>query len=540
LKTWLKNKCPTRWEIILLTLGLGVLAPLIVAVSGLYTDETGFSWSHTLKTLMPRYASQTLALCSGVAACTLLIGTITAWLVSFYEFPGRAFFRWAIILPLTLPTYLAAFAYRDFFSSSGIVPGILRHYGILLGTREFPDVMNIWGAIFIFSFVLYPYVYLTMRASFSSNVAPYFNTSRLFGLSGTQVLLTIALPLTRPAGVAGVSLVLMETLNDYGAVHYLGIDTLTVGIFRTWFSYGDLAGAKKLAALLLIGGVLLFLLERVNRGNARYNSSLPTATTSPRRLRGWCSWIAIAFCGVPVTLGFIFPVGQIVWWVGQAQPTEWSPLWAASLTSLLVSFLATILVILIATLLIHGSSTVKGFAVRSLTSISSLGYAIPGAVIAVGVLVISTVMDHNLVALFGQSPRYILTGSLTVLVYAYCVRFMAVGLNPIDSAFRQRCKGYDEAASTLGYSPLRILLRVNLPILKPTVLAASILIFVDILKELPLTLILRPFNFNTLATLVFESAIDERVAESAPAALLIVAVSLAPIIFLNRLSQEQK
>jgi len=210
------------------------------------------------------------------------------------------------------------------------------------------------------------------------------------------------------------------------------------------------------------------------------------------------------------------------------------------LTSLSISLLATTLIILIATLLTHGSSTARNFAVRSLTSISSLGYAIPGAVIAVGVLVISTVIDHNFLSITGQGSQYILTGSLAVLVYAYCVRFMAVGLNPIDGAFRQRCLGYDEAASTLGYGPLRNLLRVNLPILKPTILAASILVFVDILKELPLTLILRPFNFDTLATLVFESAIDEKVAESAPAALFIVAVSLVPIIFLNLLSQEKK
>ena len=539
MKDWIKKKCPTRWEASLLVLGLGVLAPFIVVVSGLYTDNVGSSWSHTLENLIPRYASQTLALCSGVALCTLLVGSITAWLISFYEFPGRSFFRWAIIVPLTIPTYLAAFAYRDFFSSSGIIPSIFRDYGVILGTSGFLDIMNLWGAIFIFSSVLYPYVYLTMKASFSSDVAPYFNTSRLFGLSGTQVLLVVALPLTRPAGVAGVSLALMETINDYGAAHYLGVDTLTVGIFRTWFSYGDLAGAKKLAALLLIGGVILFLIERTNRGSARYDSSSPTATSS-RRLSGWRSWLATAFCSVPVISGFVFPVGQISWWASQAQTAEWSPLWTASLTSLSVSFLATILVILVATLLTHGSSTARNFAVRSLTSISSLGYAIPGAVIAVGVLVISTVIDHNFLSISGQGSQYVLTGSLTVLVYAYCVRFMAVGLNPIDGAFRQRCRGYDEAASTLGYGPLRILLRVNLPILKPTVLAASILVFVDILKELPLTLILRPFNFNTLATLVFESAIDEKVAESAPAALLIIAVSLAPIIFLNLLSQERK
>lgn len=531
--------CPTRWEIGLLVLGLGVLAPLIVVVSGLYTDGNGSSWVRTLENLTPRYASQTLALCSGVAICTLLVGSITAWLISFYKFPGRSFFRWAIILPLTIPTYLAAFAYRDFFSSSGIIPGIFRNYGITLGTSEFLDVMNIWGAIFIFSSVLYPYIYLTMKASFSSDVAPYFNTSRLFGLSGTQVLVIVALPLTRPAGVAGVSLALMETINDYGAVHYLGVDTLTVGIFRTWFSYGDLAGAKNLAALLLIGGVILFLIERTNRGNARYDSSSPTAT-SPRSLKGWRSWLAIAFCGVPVVFGFIFPIGQIAWWASQAQTAAWSSLWAASLTSLSISLLATTLIILIATLLTHGSSTARNLAVRSLASISSLGYAIPGAVIAVGVLVISTVIDQSFLSIVGQGSQYILTGSLAVLVYAYCVRFMAVGLNPIDGAFRQRCSRYDEAASTLGYGPLRILLRVNLPILKPTILAASILVFVDILKELPLTLILRPFNFDTLATLVFESAIDEKVAESAPAALLIVAVSLIPIIFLHRLSQEQK
>ncbi len=514
-----------------------LLAPLFIVFAGLLLPA-GEHWGHVASNLLPRYLVDSLLLCAGTGLLALVFGTSTAWLVSFYDFPGRRFLEWALVLPLAVPAYIGAFAYAGLFDYTGPVESWLRRIFGGSGAYLPFEIQSLPGLILVMASVLYPYVYLTTRGALVQQSARLIEAAQLMGLSPLQVFARVALPLARPAMMGGLALVLMETLNDYGAVHYYGVDTLTIGIFRSWFSLGDLDAAIRLASILMGIALLILVLERKQRGAARFESlaaDAPHRRREPDRGR----WAATAVCLIPFSLGFGLPSLQLLIWTAQTGGGFGFGLTPLIFNSFLLAAAAALLAVSVS-LVIAYSRRLHRQALMSLVSrLTVVGYSIPGAVIAVGVLLLSSSFDSVLDGLLRLSvdisPGLIVTGSIGALVFAYLCRFLAVAFNATQGGLETQCGSLDEASRTLGKGPLETLFRVNIPLVRASLAAGGLLVFVDVIKELPLTLILRPFNFDTLATKVFETAGDERVAQSAGGALIIVVTSLLPIVLINRL-----
>jgi iron(III) transport system permease protein len=523
----------TPWTIVTLVAVALVLLPVASVLVGAFGGPSE-TWRHLASTVLTDYVSHSLLLVLGVGAATLLLGVSTAWLITTCDFPGRRFFEWSLILPLSVPTYIMAYTYAE----------ILRG-GSLLGPESSAalrsNLMTLPGAGLVIALALYPYVYLITRASFLRQSGSVLETARILGKSPWQTFARVALPMARPGVVAGLTLVLMEVLNEYGAVRYFGVTTFTTGIFRAWFSLGDTSAAIRLAGLLLVFVFLLILFERAQRGRARFSDRGQGYRPVVRfGLKGTRSWAAAAACGLPVLFGFVVPVYQLFGW-GASVAGDLIDARFLSLTfnSFALGIAAAAITVVVGLLIAYSVRLSPTPLLRLASRASSLGYSIPGAVIAVGILIPFTGLDRTLStawgALTGSPPGLILTGTVAALLFAYLVRFLAVALNPIESGFERTCAHLDESSRSLGASPSRTLREVDLPLLRGTLLSAGILVFVDVLKELPLTLILRPFDFDTLATRAFQLAMDEQVAESALPALLVIAVGLVPVLVLSRL-----
>jgi iron(III) transport system permease protein len=531
----------TPWTLATLVVVALVLLPLVSILLGVF-GESSETWNHLARTVLSLYVWNSTLLVVGVGLLTLVIGVCTAWLVTTCEFPGRTVFAWALILPLAVPTYIIAYTYAELLAHTGPVQGVLQ---LVLDpattARLRTGLMSLPGAGIMMALVLYPYVYLITRASFLKQSGGILETSRILGKSPTHTFLRVAFPMARPAVVAGVTLVLMEVLNEYGAVRYFGVPTFTTGIFRAWFSLGDSPAAIRLSGCLLLFVFLLILLERAQRGRARFGDvSGGFRPVTPFQLTGWKRWGAVVVCGLPVLLGFVLPVLQLLAWALQVAPRALDPRFLTlALNSFGLAVAAAVLAVAAALLIVYSVRLSPTPLLRLSARASSLGYSIPGAVIAVGVLVPFIWLDRQAAGLIqgagGPSVGMILTGTVVALVFAYVVRFLAVALNPVDSGFERQCGNLDETSRSLGSPPMRTLVRVNLPLLKGTLLSAALLVFVDVLKELPLTLILRPFDFDTLATRAFQLAMDEEVARSSLPALLIIITGMIPVIVLSRL-----
>jgi iron(III) transport system permease protein len=532
---------PGPWTLATLILVALVLLPLASIFVGVF-GESSETWRHLARTVLPLYLWNSALLVVGVGGLTLVIGVVTAWLVTVCDFPGRSVLAWALILPLAVPTYIIAYTYAEILAHTGPVQGLLQLF-LEPGTtaRLRTGLMSLPGAGLMMALVLYPYVYLITRASLLGQSGAALESSRILGHSARDIFFRVALPMARPAVVAGVTLVLMEVLNEYGAVRYFGVSTFTTGIFRAWFSLGDSSAAIRLSGCLLLFVFLLILLERVQRGRARFGDlSGRYRPVAPFRLEGWHRWGAFTVCALPVVLGFLVPTLQLLAWAVQVAPevldSRFLLLTAHSFGLAVAAAMAAVVAALLIVYSVRLSPTPL---LRLASRASSLGYSIPGAVIAVGVLVPFIWLDRRLAAfaqsVWGTSMGLILTGTAAALVFAYVVRFLAVALNPIDSGFERICGNLDETSRSLGAPPMRTLLRVNVPLLRGTLLSAGLLVFVDVLKELPLTLILRPFDFDTLATRAFQLAMDEEVARSALPALLIIVTGMVPVIVLSRL-----
>jgi iron(III) transport system permease protein len=517
--------------------GLPVGSVLINVFSG----GTGAVWQHLLATVLPDYVNSTLWLCAGVGLGVVVVGTGTAWLTAMHDFPGRRVFEWALVLPLAIPAYVLAYVYTDFLQFVGPVQSALRQaFGWGLGDYWFPDVRSLGGAVAMFVFVLYPYVYLLARTAFIERSSGMLEAARTLGYGPCRSFFGVSLPLARPAIVAGATLALMETLADYGTVSYFGVQTFTTGIYRAWFSLGDRIAAAQLASALLGFVVILLLLEHFSRGRARFhNTTGRNRPAAGRRLSGQHAVLAVLACAIPLGLGFLLPAGLLLRLVlseGDAQFGEHFITLAGN--SFVLAGLTAVLAVAVALLLAYGARLAKGGVANGLNRLVGLGYAVPGSVIAVGVLIPVSQLDHWLIAqwqsLFGSNPGLLLTGGIAALVYAYLVRFLAVALQSVGASLSKVTASMDEAAQSLGASPGSILQRVHLPILRGSVLTAALLVFVDVMKELPATLVMRPFNFDTLATQAYTLASDERLGEAATASLAIVAVGLLPLILLSR------
>jgi iron(III) transport system permease protein len=517
-----------------------VAVPIASVGANLLFGGGSDTWSHLAATVLPSYIANTLALCAGVALGTVLIGVGTAWLVSMHQFPGRALFEWTLVLPLAMPAYVMAYTYTDLLQFVGPVQTWLRAaLGWQAGDYWFPDVRTVGGAALMFVFVLYPYVYLLARAAFLERASGMLEVGRSLGYGPWRSFFRISLPLARPAVAAGATLALMETLADYGAVSYFGVPTFTTGIYRAWFSLGDRVAAAQLAGALLGVVALVLSLERWSRGRARFNNTTGRNRPQPgHRLRGGAAAAAALACLLPLALGFLLPAGVLLKMALDGGDAEFGARFTElARNSFLLAALTAGIAVLLAVLLAYAGRLSRHPLLRAASRTVSLGYAVPGSVIAVGVLIPVTRLDHWLAQLVqaagGANPGLLLTGGVAALVYAYLVRFLTVSLRTVEAGLGQITPSMDDAARSLGHSQLATLRRVHLPLLSGSMLTAVLLVFVDVMKELPATLVMRPFNFDTLATQAYTLASDERLAEASTASLMIVAVGVLPLLVLS-------
>ncbi len=519
-----------------------VALPVLAVGANIFSGGTGGTWGHLMATVLPDYIANSVWLCLGVGIGVAAMGTGAAWLVALNDFPGRRVAEWALLLPMAMPAYVLAYTYTDFLQFVGPVQtGLRQAFGWKHGDYWFPDVRTLSGAIVLFSCVLYPYVYLLVRTAFLERAGGMIEAARALGLNPWQGFWRVSIPLARPAIAAGMALALMETLADYGTVAYFSVQTFTTGIYRAWFSLGDRVAAAQLAAALLGFMALLILLERVSRGRARYHDNTGRRRATRQVLRGWHALLAQIGCAIPVVIGFLLPAVLLLRLAlgddGAEGPGFTSRFLILARNSFTLAALTAALAALLAVLL--GFATRDGHRLPRLASrIVGLGYAVPGSVIAVGVLIPVTRLDHLLAGFWeqmtGVNPGLVLTGGIAALVYAYLARFLSIALQTVEAGFARITPSMEAAARSLGSQPAETLRRVHLPLMRGSLLTAALLVFVNVMKELPATLVMRPFNFDTLATQTYTLAADERLAEASSAALAIVAVGLLPIILLAR------
>ena len=520
-------------------LALLLALPVVVVVSYVFVP-TGEIWSHLATTVLPDYIINSLLLMLGVAIGTLLIGVSTGWLTSMCQFPGRGLFEWALLLPMAMPAYIIAYTYTGMLDFSGPLQTTLRELtGWGYGDYYFPDLRSIEGAAIMLTLVLYPYVYLLSRAAFLNQSICVLDASRTLGNGPWRTFLFVALPLARPAIIAGLSLALMETLADFGTVQYFGVSTFTTGIFRTWFGIGNAAAAAQLAAGLMCFVMILILVERYSRRRARYHHTSRRHQDIHRYpLRGMRAVAASGFCFGIVALGFLLPATQLLSWTLSVADQVLDARFMGLVTnSLELASYAAVLALLLALLLAYSQRLFPGKVLQGAVRLAGMGYAVPGPVIAVGVMIPFSFIDNSIDGWarsnFDISTGLMLSGTVVAVIFAYLTRFLGVSLQTVDSGLSKITPSMDEAGRSFGYGPLQILRQVHVPMLKGSLLTALLLVFVDVLKELPATLILRPFNFNTLAVRAYELASDERLAEAAPAALAIVAAGILPVILIS-------
>jgi iron(III) transport system permease protein len=527
------------WTLTAVVIAALVAIPVVVVMASVLVPA-GEVWRHLADTVLTGYVVNTLVLMLGVGVGTLVIGVATAWLVTMCRFPGHAVFEWALLLPLAVPTYAIAFTYGGLFEFAGPVQtGLRETFGWGRSDYWFPEVRSLGGAILVMSMVLYPYVYLLARAAFLEQSVCVIEVSRTLGRGPWRGFLEVALPLARPAIAGGVALALMEALSDFGAVKHLAVATFTTGIFRTWFGLGEPIAAAQLSAVLLLFVLALIVLERGMRGGRKFHHTSRRYRALPRyELSGGRALVAFLACFSPIFLGFLLPGGQLVAWTAEtAHAVVNFDFLVLAGNSIMLAAVAATVAVGAALLLAYGQRLKPGPVLGIAARVASMGYAVPGAVIAVGVLLpfawLDNQVDGMMRSTFGVSTGLILSGTLVALVFGYLVRFLAISFNTVEASLGKVTPTMDGAARTLGLGAGATLRRVHVPIVSGSLLTAGLLVFVDVMKELPATLIMRPFNFNTLAVRAFELAEDEQLAESAPAALSIVGVGIVPVILLT-------
>jgi iron(III) transport system permease protein len=514
-----------------------VLAPIAAVVFNIFLPSEA-TWPHLASTVLPEYIKNTILLVLLVALGAILFGVLSAWLVTAYRFPGQHALEWALVLPLAMPAYVMAYAYTDWLEAAGPVQTLLRD---LTGWRVreywFPEIRSLPGAAAMLSFALYPYVYLLSRNAFLEQSRTTMEAARLAGYGAWGRFWHVALPLARTGIVAGTALALMETLADFGTVSYFAVNTFTTGIYRAWLSLGDPVAAGQLATCLLIFVLLMLAMERMHRGGARYAAQ--RTPMPPQPLTGWRSWLAFVLCATPITFGFFIPalvLLKLAWTEPEAQLG--ARIYGLVANTSTLAGVAAIVAVTVALLLAYAARSVKSPLIHGANQLAVLGYALPGAVIAVGILLPLGRLDNALAGWaeqqFGWNVGLLLTGSIAALIYAYVVRFLAIAFQTIEAGLTRVTPSMDDAARSLGHSPAGTLLRVHIPIMWGSVATATLLVFVDVMKELPATFAMRPFNFDTLAVEAYNLAKDERIAEAAVPSLLMVAIALLPLILLSR------
>lgn len=533
------------WYLSALMVAALAAIPLIAILWSLPQGGTQ-TWAHIWQTTLPPYLINTTILLLMVAFSTAIIGITAAWLVTAWEFPGRKTLSWLLILPLASPAYIIAYIYTDFLAFSGPVQSGLRAlFGWEYGNYWFPNIRSLPGAAAMLSLVLYPYVYLLARTAFGAQSLNQFQAARTLGASPRAAFFRIALPSARLAIVGGLALVMMETLADFGVAEYFAIPTFSTGIFRTWLAMGDKLAAMKLAAIMLLFVVMLLWLEAASRRGRVDSHDALSVAAARKNVSAKMAAVAFILCLLPVLLGFILPAAILInYAISSGDGQGWSALSGYLGNSLYLAAIVSTIAIAIALLLAYVQRQSDTPAMKSVIRLATLGYALPGALLAVGLLAPLGGMDQWITGFardnFGYGGALLLTGTSAILIYALVVRFLTVSYNSINGGLGKIPPSLDAAARSLGASPGQVIGKIHIPMLRPSLAAAGALVFVDVLRELPATLILRPFNLETLATRVYRLASDERIAEASTAALLILLAGLLPVILLNSWSVRQQ
>jgi iron(III) transport system permease protein len=530
----------TNWlSISALLIALCLALPIFVVTSAVFSPF-GDTWNHLASTVLSDYVINSALLMLGVACGVLVIGVPCAWFTSVCNFKGKSFFTWALLLPLAVPAYIVAYTYTGLLNFAGPVQSYIREVtGLGYGDYWFFEIRSLGGATTMLILVLYPYVYLLARAAFLEQSSNSLEVCRTLGYSRVRAFFHLSLPMARPAIIAGLTLALMETLADYGTVQYFGVSTFTTGIFRTFYGLGDARAAAQLASLLLSFVAFLIILERYSRRQLKYHSS-SEQRAAPELIQLSTKQTAYVwfYCLTPIALGFIIPATVLGFWSVTEAVVEWQAFFSLAWNSFYLAFSAACIAVLLSLILAYAKRLNNNPFINFSVSSAGLGYALPGTIIAIGIIIPLAWFDHQLIALFENlfniELGLLFSGTLFALLFAYTVRFLAVSLGAVQSGLGKIKPNIDSAAKSLGNTNSQVLKNIHIPLMRSTLLTALLIVFVDVLKELPATLILRPFNFNTLAVHAFELASDERLIDAAPASLMIVAVGLLPVILLSK------
>ena len=532
----------SQWTLASLALTLLLLGPILSVFAAATGDSEGL-WPHLFQTVLPRYVSNTLILMVGVGALSLLFGVSTAWVVTRYDFPGRRVLAWMLLLPLAMPAYIIAYVYTDFLEYAGPAQRALRDVFGWHSARDywFPEIRSMGGAVLVMGSVLYPYVYIMARTAFKLTPVSLFETARVHN----QNLFTkVGLPLARPAIVAGLALVLMETVSDFGTVEYFALETLTLGIFNVWLGMNSLPAAAQIASLSFVFIIVLLILEMYARQHRRYrdtgrrNIAMKPAPTTPA-----AAVACIAACLLPVALGFLFPIGVLLDIVVKGYSvTEFADVASTALNSIFVAVVVAALVMAAATFMVLVATYRESPALKLVTAFSATGYAFPGTILAIGVVTFVGAIDRGLESVisgvFGLGFDGFLTGGIVLVLFACTIRFQAIGYGAMTSGVNRLPPNMMAAGRVLGHGFSSNLVRVIVPLLGSSFLAGALLVFVDVMKELPMTLLLRPFGFETLATYVYQFAKDELLEQAALPALFIVITGAGPVVLVNHALQK--
>ncbi|MFT5708586.1 MAG: iron(III) transport system permease protein [Oceanospirillaceae bacterium] len=521
-----------------LLIAIALSLPILVVSSSLFTSF-GPTWAHLVDTVLADYVLNSLLLLLGVSVGVLAIGVPAAWFTSVCDFKGKGILTWALLLPLAVPAYIVAYTYTGLLDFAGPVQTSIRELsGLGYGEYWFFEIRSLSGAIAMLTLVLYPYVYLMARASFLEQSSNSLEVCRTLGYNRVRAFFYLSLPMARPAIITGLTLALMETLADYGTVQFFGVSTFTTGIFRTFYGLGDADAAAQLASLLLGFVTFLIILERYSRRQNRYHSNSEQRSNTSIKLSKKQSCMVWLFCLLPIFFGFLLPASIMLYWSITQADFSLSTFLSLAWNSFYLAFCAALIAVFLSLVLVYAKRLKNGSAVNFAVTTAGLGYALPGTIIAIGVIIPLAWLDHQLINIFSDlfniELGLLFSGTIFALLFAYSVRFLAVSLGAVQTGLDKIKPNIDNAARSLGHSNFKVLKSIHVPLMRSSLLTALLIVFVDVLKELPATLILRPFNFNTLAVHAFELASDERLIDAAPASLMIVAVGLIPVILLSK------
>ena len=530
---------PTLTALPALLIALVTLLPVGVVLSAVF-QPAGDIWQHLIDTQLTMLAANTLWLLLGVGVGTSILGVSLAWLTATCRFPGWRFFNWAMMLPLAMPTYVLAFALIGLLEFTGPLQTLLREHGV---ATRLPDIRSRGGVMLVMSLALYPYVYLLARNAFQTQGRRMMEVAQSLGLSPRQGFYRLALPMARPWIIGGVSLVLMETLADFGTVATFNYDTFTSGIYKAWYAMFSLPAASQLASLLLLLALLLMLAELRLRHQRQYTATGRSDPAPPLLLAGWRAWAACAWCLLILAAGFVIPLLQLAAWAWASVASDLDQRYLQFVWhSLLLSGLAAALIVAASLTLTLLARNNRHWSMTVLMRLATLGYAVPGAVLAVGTFIPAAWLDHLLIDWLGQwltpPPSQIVRGTLFAMLIAYTARFLAVGVQPVEAALQRITRHQEDAARGLGAPGLTLMRRLHLPMLRGGLSTAALLVFVDVMREMPITLMTRPFGWDTLAIRVFEMTSEGEWERAALPAVALVLVGLLPVILLMRTSDK--